>query len=55
MGIALAAFFVSIILVFTTGPLGLLALLLTSIWVVIAFCVTVLGWTFGLGKKSGDK
>lgn len=55
MGIALAAFFVSIVLIFVAPPVGIIATPLTAIWVVIAFCVTVLGWTFGLGKKPDDK
>ena len=55
MAVALLAFFVSIILIFVAPPVGIIAILLTTIWVVVAFCVTVLGWTFGLGKKSGNK
>jgi hypothetical protein len=52
MGVALAAFFVAIVLLFVVPPVGLVAVPLTAIWVVIAFCVTVLGWGFGRGKKS---
>jgi len=54
MTVALAAFFVSIVLIFVVPPVGLIALPLTFIWVIVAFCVTVLGWGFGRGKKSGD-
>ena len=54
MAVALAAFFVSIVLIFVVTPVGLIALPLTVIWVVVAFCVTVLGWGFGRGKKSDD-
>lgn len=54
MAVALAAFFVSIVLVFVVPPVGIIAVPLTLIWVVIAFCVTVLGWGFGRGKKSDD-
>ena len=52
MGVALAAFFVSIVLLFVVPPVGLIALPLSVIWVIVAFCVTVLGWGFGRGKKS---
>ena len=55
MAVALLAFFVSIVLIFVAPPVGIIATPPTAIWVVVAFCVTVLGWTFGLGKKSGDK
>ncbi len=44
MAVALAAFFVSIVLIFVVPPVGLIALPLTFIWVIVAFCVTVLGW-----------
>lgn len=54
MAVALAAFFVSIVLIFIVPPVGLIALPLTFLWVIIAFCVTVLGWGFGRGKKSDD-
>jgi hypothetical protein len=54
MAVALAAFFVSIVLIFVVPPVGLIALPLTFIWVIVAFCVTVLGWGFGRGKKRPD-
>ena len=52
MGFALAAFFVSIVLIFVAPSVGILALLLTFIWVVVAICVTILGWGFWGGKRK---
>ena len=54
MGVALAAFFGSIVLIFVAFPIGIVATPLTAIWVIIAFCVKVLGWGFGSKSKSDD-
>jgi hypothetical protein len=54
MAFALAAFCVSIVLIVVVPPLGFVALPLTFTWVLIAFCVTVLGWGFRGGKKKFD-
>lgn len=54
MGVALAAFFVSIVLIFVAPFVAVFAVPLTLIWVIVAFCITVLGWGFGGKKKSGD-
>jgi len=54
MGIALAAFFVSIVLIFVAFPIGIVATPLTAIWVIIAFCVSILGWGFRGGKRKSD-
>ena len=54
MTIALTAFFVSVVLIFVVPPVGIIATPLTAIWVVIAFCITVLGWGFRGGKNKSD-
>ncbi|MBT5571710.1 MAG: hypothetical protein HOJ90_10875 [Alphaproteobacteria bacterium] len=54
MAVALAAFFVSIVLIFVVPPVGIIALPLTFIWVIIAFCVSILGWGFRGGKRKSD-
>jgi hypothetical protein len=55
MAAALASFFLSIVLIFIIPSVGILALLLTFIWVVIVFCVTIMGWRFrGSGKEPED-
>ncbi len=54
MTVALAAFFVSVVLIFVVPPVGLIATPLTAIWVIVAFCVTVLGWGFRGSRKTDD-
>lgn len=55
MAVPVVALIVSIVLIFTMPPIGLIATPLCAIWVVVAFVMKVLGWTLGGGTSKKDR